>query len=71
MRKVAVRLPVEEKQRVVLAVLAGELTAAEGHPVHHSRDRTVARQRSPASRTCGGRTLMPMRVRFGLVLQSR
>jgi len=35
-RKAAVRLPVEEKQRVVLAVLAGELTAAEaarGHGV--------------------------------------
>jgi transposase-like protein len=29
MRKPAVRLPVEEKQRVVLSVLAGEMTATE------------------------------------------
>jgi transposase len=33
-RKPAVRLPVEEKQRVVLAVLAGELTAAEAARRH-------------------------------------
>lgn len=34
MRKPAVRLPVEEKQRVVLAVLAGETTAAEAARRH-------------------------------------